>query len=151
MVLSRAISIADACRLDQPTSAGGYRLPARRNQGAAPDAWWQAPAIHRWSTSSPRIEGESPFPVHFEGNWSSRHPGHFVSLVPNVRRREVRQQRKTATGPSTETAIYPRLGGTPCQGKHQLGIHQTSRCHLHPGPRSRKRTGVPSRPWTSSK
>ena len=47
VVLSGTTCGGDACGLDQPTSAGGHRVPERRDQGAARDAWWQASAIHR--------------------------------------------------------------------------------------------------------
>ena len=39
-----------------------------RNRGFARGAWWRTPAVHRWSTPSPRAEGERALPPHFDGN-----------------------------------------------------------------------------------
>ena len=129
VVLSGTTCGGDACGLDQPTSAGGYRVPERRDQGAARDAWRQASAIHRPTTSPTGTEGASPVPLYVEGTGSSRHPRHLMPLVPKVRRGKVRQQRAS---PWVTRSVEPPCDVSSPKTGLSLPLSAANTCH---GPR----------------
>src|SRR5437667_270741 len=95
--------------MGQPSAPGGDRVSEGREPCAAGEARRKATLLHGCAASSPRAKGKAARKKAAPRALARRHPGCLAPLVPGARRPEVRWERETWSGSTSNRRRDPEM------------------------------------------